>query len=187
MTDAEKAKEAEVMAIGGDDYTLWYENWVPTTETVLEPNLNIIIKEAKIQVTNPLIQLVGKLNLVNYAVCKENLKYYIFAEVGYMEIGGVKIALMPGEIVQDLIEGGSSLTAEGSYSGKEFGIPCIDDLFGEDTLCFGLANDAIGYVVPDNDYAMALIAGHYQEMISLGKYAASSIMSEFVEIADIVA
>ena len=59
----------------------------------------------------------------------------------------------------------------------------IDELFGEDTLCFGLANDAIGYVVPDNDYAMALIAGHYQEMISLGKYTASTIMNGFVEIA----
>ncbi len=174
------------MEIGGENYTLWFEGWEAATEKELDPILNIMISEAKIRVTNPLIQLVGKLGLVNYNVYKEGLKYYIFVEVGYMEIGDVKVVLMPGEIVQDLIEGGSSLTAEGSYSGKDFGLPCIDDLFGEDTLCFGLANDAIGYVVPDNDYALALIAGHYQEMISLGKYAASSIMEEFVEIHDFV-
>lgn len=183
LTDAEKAKIEEEMKIGGDRYTLWYENWEKVEEKVLEPNLNILIKEAKIQVTNPLIQLVGKLNLVNYTVCKEGLKYYIFAEVGYMEIGGVKIALMPGEIVQDLICGGDSLTAEGSFSGKDFECESIYELFGNDTICFGLFNDAIGYVVPDNDYTMALLGDHYQEMISLGKTAGSSIMKVFAEIA----
>lgn len=184
MTDKEKATMAEEMEIGGDSYTLWYEGWEPVTETVVEPYLNIKIKEAKIQVTNPLIQLVGKLNLVNYAVCKENLKYYIFAEVGYMEIGGVKIALMPGEIVQDLICGGDSLTADGSFSFTDFSEKSVYELFGEDAICFGLFNDAIGYVVPDNDYSMSLLGDHYQEMISLGKYAGSTILKVLAEIAE---
>lgn len=174
------------MEIGGENYTLWFEDWEAATEKELDPMLNVMISEAKIKVTNPLILLVGKLGLVNYNVYKEGYDYFIFVEVGYMEIGDVKVVMMPGEIVQDLIEGGSSLTADGSYSGKDFEYPCIDELFGEDTLCFGLANDAIGYVVPDNDYALALIDGHYQEMISLGVYAASSIMAEFVEIAELV-
>jgi hypothetical protein len=184
MTAEEKAKMEEEKEIGGEHYTLWYEDWTPVQEKVLEPNLNIIIKEAKIKVTNPLIQLVGKLNLVNYTVCKEGLSYYIFAEVGYMEFGGVKVALMPGEIVQDLICGGGSLTADGSFSGKDFGCKTIYELFGADTICFGLMNDAIGYVVPDNDYSMSLLGDHYQEMISLGKYAGSSIMNVFAEIAE---
>ncbi len=184
MTEAEKAQMAEEMEIGGENYTLWYKDWEPVTEKVLEPNLNIIIKEVKIKVTNPLIQLVGKLNLVNYTVCKEGLSYYIFAEIGYMEIGGVKVALMPGEIVQDLICGGDSLTADGSFSFTDFGHKSIYELFGDDTICFGLMNDAIGYVVPDNDYSMSLLGDHYQEMISLGKYAGSTIMKGFAEIAE---
>ena len=184
MTPAEKAKMEEEKAIGGENYTLWYEGWTPVEEKVLAPNLNIMIKEAKIKVTNPLIQLVGKLNLVNYTVCKEGLEYYIFAEVGYMEIGGVKVALMPGEIVQDLICGGASLTAEGSFSYKDFECKPVFEIFGEDTICFGLFNDAIGYVVPDNDYSMSLLGDHYQEMISLGKYAGSSIMKVLAEIAE---
>ncbi len=184
MTDAEKAKIAEEKEIGGENYTLWYEGWEPVTEKVLEPNLNILIKEVKIKVTNPLIKLVGKLNLVNYTVCKEGLDYYIFAEIGYMEIGGVKVAFMPGEIVQDLICGGGSLTADGSYSGKAFECETIYELFGEDAICFGLMNDALGYVVPDNDYTMALLGDHYQEMISLGRYAGSTIMKGFAEIAE---
>ena len=183
MTAEEKAIMEEEKAIGGERYTLWYEGWEPVTETVVEPYLNIKIKEAKIQVTNPLIQLVGKLNLVNYAVCKENLKYYIFAEVGYMEVGGVKVALMPGEIVQDLVCGGESLTSEGSFSFTDFSEKSVFELFGEDTICFGLFNDSIGYVVPDNDYSMSLLGDHYQEMISLGKYAGSTILKTLAEIA----
>ncbi len=184
MTEAEKAKIEKEKAEGREHYTLWYEGWTPVEEKVLEPNLNIIIKEVKIKVTNPLIQLVGKLNLVNYTVCKEGFSYYIFAEIGYMEIGGVKVALMPGEIVQDIICGGDSLTADGSFTGKDFGHKSVYELFGEDTICFGLMNDAIGYVVPDNDYTMALLGDHYQEMISLGKYAGSTIMKGMAEIAE---
>lgn len=184
LNDAEKAKIEAEQKIGGENYTLWYENWEKVEEKVLEPNLNIMIKEVKIKVTNPLIQLVGKLNLVNYTVCKEGLSYYIFAEIGYMEIGGVKVAMMPGEIVQDLICGGDSLTADGSFTGKDFGHKSVYELFGEDTICFGLMNDAIGYVVPDNDYSMSLLGDHYQEMISLGKYAGSTIMKGMAEIAE---
>lgn len=184
MTEAEKAKMEEEKKIGGENYTLWYEGWEPVEEKVLEPNLNIMIREVKIKVTNPLIQLVGKLNLVNYTVCKEGFNYYIFAEIGYMEMGGVKVAFMPGEIVQDLICGGDSLTAEGSFRGEDFGHKSVYELFGEDTICFGLMNDAIGYVVPDNDYTMALLGDHYQEMISLGEEAGSTIMKGMASIAE---
>lgn len=184
MTAEEKAIMEEEKKIGGEYYTLWYEGWTPVEEKILEPNLNIIIKEVKIKVTNPLIQLVGKLNLVNYTVCKEGFNYYIFAEIGYMEMGGVKVAFMPGEIVQDLICGGDSLTADGSFSGKDFGHKPVYELFGEDTICFGLMNDAIGYVVPDNDYSMSLLGDHYQEMISLGEEAGSTILIGMAEIAE---
>ncbi len=184
LTDAEKAKIEKEQEIGGEYYTLWYEGWTPVEEKVLEPNLNIMIKEVKIKVTNPLIQLVGKLNLVNYTVCKEGFNYYIFAEIGYMEMGGVKVAFMPGEIVQDLICGGDSLTAAGSFTGKDFGYKTVYELFGEDTICFGLMNDALGYVVPDNDYTMALLGDHYQEMISLGEEAGSTILKGMAEIAE---
>ncbi|MCQ2475115.1 MAG: hypothetical protein MJ173_04325 [Clostridia bacterium] len=163
-------------------YTLWYKDWTPTTETEVSPLLNIKLAEVKVEVTNPLIILVGKLNLANYAVCKQGLKYYIFVEIGYCEIGELKFVMMPGEICQDLVAGGTSLTAEGSFSGKEFGLPCIYEIFGEDTVCFGLMNDAVGYVVPDNDYTAGIVDEHYHELLSLGKTEASSIMEGFVKL-----
>lgn len=165
-----------------NSYTLWYKDWVPTTETEVSPVLNIRLKEVKVEVTNPLILLVGKLNLANYAVCKEGLKYYIFVEIGYCEMGDLKFVMMPGEICQDLVAGGTSLTAEGSFSGEAFGLPCIYEIFGEDTVCFGLMNDAIGYVIPDNDYTAGIVDEHYHELLSLGKTEASSIMQGFVDL-----
>lgn len=164
------------------NYTLWYKDWTPTTETEVSPLLNIKLAEVKVEVTNPLILLVGKLNLANYAVCKEGLKYYIFVEIGYCEIGNLKFVMMPGEICQDLVAGGTSLTAEGSFSGKDFGVPCIYEIFGDDTVCFGLMNDAIGYVVPDNDYTAGIVDEHYHELLSLGQTEASTIMKGFVEL-----
>ena len=43
-------------------------------------------------------------------------------------------------------------------------------------------NDAIGYVVPDNDYTMGDPANHYHELISLGQHVASSLMYGLEEL-----
>lgn len=180
------AKEMEIAEKNGGGYTLWCEGWTPVEEVTVDPMFNITMKEVCIPVTNPFIQLAGKLNLANYKVITTGFKKYeICTEIGYMEFGNqLKVVSMPGEICQDLIVGGTSMTAEDSYSGKDFGYPCITELFGdEDIICFGLTNDAIGYVVPDNDFCMAIAFDHYQELISLGKYAGSTIMEGFTEIA----
>lgn len=170
-----------------DSYTLWFEGWEPVEERELEPLFNLKITECKIRVTNPLMVLVGKLDLVSYEMYKEGINnYYLFTEIGYAEFGDVKVAMMPGEIVQDLVYGGGSLTASGSFKGKDFGYKTIRELFGEDTIVFGLCNDAIGYVVPDNDYSLGIIDDHYQELISLGDETASAIMSSFAELAETV-
>ena len=45
-------------------------------------------------------------------------------------------------------------------------------------------NDAIGYVVPDNDYTMGDPANHYHELISLGQYVASTLMDGLEELKE---
>lgn len=177
------AETTEAEANGGT-YTLWCENWTPVEETVVEPFFNIVIKQVYVPVTNPFIQLAGKLNLANYAVLKTGCGYEICTELGYVEFGNsLKAVMMPGEVCQDLICGGTSLTKDDSYTGGEYKYPCLTELFGdEDLICFGLTNDAIGYVIPDNDFAMAGAFDHYHELISLGRYTASSMSKVFEEI-----
>lgn len=180
--------ECEAEAEGNNNYTRWYyEDWEAAEAVEVEPLLNMVITTVAVPVTNPLIQLAGKLNLASYDVVVTGFKKYaINVEIGYVEFGHqLKAVMMPGEICQDLVAGGSSLTAEDSYSGKAFEYPCIREMFGDESIiCFGLCNDAIGYVVPDNDYCMAIAFDHYQEIISLGKHAGSTIMEGFEAIAD---
>lgn len=171
----------------GGGYTLWCENWEPVEAVDVDPIFNLVIKEAYVPVTNPLIILCGKLNLANYKVLTTGFKKYeVCVEVGYVEIGkDLKAVMLPGEVCQDLIVGGTSLTAEDSYSGKAFEYPSVAEMFGDDQIiCFGLCNDAIGYVIPGNDYVMSIAWGHYHELISMGEKSAGAIMEVVQEIAE---
>ena len=161
-------------------YTPWYKDWVPAKETKVAPILNLRIHKVEVPVTNPVIRAAGKLGVVNYLIKCVGKDYYVTTEIAYMEMGeDIKIAFVPGEVCTDLIYGGGSLTAEGSVNSKDFEAKTLTEIFGEDLIIFGLANDAIGYIVPDNDYAMALAFGHYHETLSLGKNTATILAKAY--------
>ncbi len=160
-------------------YTLWYENWTPVEEFEVEPYLNLYLNQVEIHIDNSLIKAVGKLNMANYVVLvNDDGTYSTITEVGYMEIGQVyKTVFLPGEICQDLVApNGASLLPNNSVTARPFNAPTACSLFGDDVACMGLMNDAIGYVVPDNDYTMGDPVNHYHELISLGKTVASELM-----------
>ena len=191
MTE-EEIRRDEFLSVTGDSeedmnregYTLWYQNWEPVPFEKVEPLLNVRLKSVKVPVTNNVIQFAGKLRLVNHSMIKTENGLSIATELGFAQLGSHKIVMMPGEISQDLVAGGASLTKEGSIGKKDFTEKTVYDLFGKDTLVFGLANDAIGYVVPDNDYCMGLVFNHYQETLSLGKNTASFLMKNYALLAD---
>jgi hypothetical protein len=161
-------------------YIPWYKGWVPAKEKEVAPILNLRLKKVEIPVTNPVIMAAGKLGVVNYLIKKAQKNFYITTEIGYMEMGkDIKIAFVPGEVCTDLIYGGESLKASGSVLGKDFEGKTLCDILGDDIIVFGLANDAIGYIVPDNDYAMSLAFGHYHETLSLGQKTGTTILKAF--------
>ncbi len=167
-------------------YTPWYKDWTPVTETEVAPLLNIRLKNVEAQISNPVILLAAKLQIVNYLIKKtDNGEYFSTTEIGYMEIGeNLKVAFVPGEFCADLAYGGSSLKAENSAWDMDFSEQTLAELFGEDVLVFGMANDAVGYIVPDNDYLMCVDFGHYHETISLGKNTASTLLKAFAELKE---
>ena len=179
-------RETEIAEKNGGEYTLWCKDWTPVADTEIKPFFNIRLKEVRVPVTNPFILMAGKLKMANYEVIKTTDGYEISTEIGYMEFGdSLKAVTAPGEICPDIIYGGTSLTAEDSYSGKPYEYPDATEIFGNDELiCFGLMNDAVGYIVPDNDYSMALAFDHYHELVSLGKYVASSVSGAYTELAN---
>ncbi len=193
MTEEEIKADKYLMSLNftqeqtaGHNYTPWYEGWVPAKLEYVDPILNLKLKTVEVPVTNPVIKAAGKLGVVNYTVkVADSGKYSVTTEIGYMEIGkNMQIAFVPGEFCADLWNGGTSLTAEGSLSGEAFQGKTITEIFGEDTVVFGLANDAVGYIVPDNDYCMCLAFGHYHETLSLGENTASTLMSAYEALAE---
>lgn len=186
MVVAENGKvfEGEYMPVN-PGYSVWYENWEPVEEVEVAPYLNLYLKQVEIPVSNALIEAVGKLNMANYVViAHEDGSYSTITEIGYMEIGDVfKTVFLPGEICQDLIApNGISLIGQYAITGKSFSSQPACSIFGDDVKCFGLMNDAIGYVVPDNDYTMGDPVNHYHELISLGAGVASALMDGLVEL-----
>ncbi|MBQ7688376.1 MAG: hypothetical protein IJT27_04065 [Clostridia bacterium] len=168
----------------GLPFTLWYENWTPVREKNVPALLNIRLKQVRIPATNPLILLVGKLNLASYdVIALKNGGYAITTEVGYLEIGrDFKAVMVPGEFCQDLLSDGASLHAEGAYHKTEFPYPSLKDAFDCDLYAFGLANDAIGYIVPDNDYILGRFDEHYHELISLGEHTGSAVVKALIDL-----
>lgn len=169
----------------GYNYTPWYEGWQPAEETAVAPILNIKLAKVEINVTNPVIKAAGKLGVVNYLIKKSGNDYYVTTEIGYMEIGeDVKAVFVPGEICTDLVYGGNALTSDGSVNNEDYAGQTLCEIFGDDILIFGLANDAVGYIVPENDYSMALAFGHYQELLSLGETEATVMFEAYENLLD---
>ena len=48
----------------------------------------------------------------------------------------------------------------------------------------GLCNDAIGYIVPDNDFGSVFAKDHYEEAVSAGQRTASNIVGAFMRVAE---
>ncbi len=172
------------------NYTLWYEDWTPVEETRVEPVLNIRLSEVKLTVENPTIKAVGKLNLANYDMIKtEDGQYAAYTEIGYLEIGdALKVVMVPGEYSPELAIGGALMLAENSFDGTDFPYPSLKEIVGDDILVFGMANDEVGYILPDNDYCMIffddskIFGDHYQETISFGRHAGSDITKGFIKM-----
>lgn len=48
----------------------------------------------------------------------------------------------------------------------------------------GLCNDAIAYIVPDNDFGSVFAHLHYEEAVSAGKRTASNIAGAFFRLVE---
>ena len=71
-----------------------------------------------------------------------------------------------------------------AVNNKDYEGKTLCEIFGDDIIIFGLANDAVGYIVPENDYCMALAFGHYQELLSLGKKEATVMFEAYENLLD---
>ena len=170
-------------------YTAWYENWEPAEETEIAPLLNVRIQEFIIKVENGILQGMGKLSLANNIMLRDGLDIYTVTEIGYMELGtDIMVMLSPGETYPELVCGGADM--------DEFSYAPLRETYADKTvLDFDLMNDAIGYIIPDNQYTYCTIMkeddgkmtfDNAWGMTSMGEHTASQLISNFNSIVDSV-
>lgn len=175
---------------GQENYTVWYEGWTPVKEEPVKPLLNIKHMQYIIEVSNVLLDIIGKSGITDYFFLYDDTtgKYYEVTECGYMELGdSLNVLISPGEHYGEILKGGKGL--------ENFEYDSYRDMFGENTIIFDLANDAIGYIEPDPEFVMAGMKYDEKDdefdtdtwcLISFGEHTASTVAGKFVELVDSV-
>lgn len=156
-----------------------------TEETEVAPLLNIKYKQIVLPIDNPILLLAGKAGIFEPLVVKtENGEFGVLTELGYMELGNdLAFAIIPGELAPELAYGGC-LGADESWTGTDWSYPSyaetVAEKNGRSLKVIGLANDQVGYIVPDNNFiAMLAPESSSIELVSLGSRTASTITAEF--------
>ncbi len=150
----------------------------------VDPILNIRHAQIDFEINNFVFLLAASADLCNVKAFKENGKIYLTSEIGFVEIGkNIKIIEAPGEAMPELIYGGF-YSAEEAFNKTEYPYEGIATCFDEDdeVLVFGLCNDAVGYIVPDNDYSSSGAEGHYEETVSTGSKSGTAFSEAFFEL-----
>ncbi|MBO5859686.1 MAG: hypothetical protein J6R20_07930 [Clostridia bacterium] len=163
----------------------------------VDPVLNVRMAEVTIPLEYGLMELGAVSGLLGMTTVKDKSSpsgYSIISEVGYLEIGtSIAMVTVPGELIPQLVYG-NVVDKTQSYTGTDWELDITSDLIGGDktVLVMGLCNDAIGYIVPDNDYAPFIADSlwntelgeklwgkaqrHYEEMLSAGSTAGSTVI-----------
>lgn len=165
----------------------------------IEPILNIRLSSLYIPVENSTLIIGAKVNLIDTYVIKnpnkKGPKYAVMTEVGYMELGtSFKVALAPGELAPEWALGGF-LDASVAANGYDMDVTPLFETMGEGkNIVFGLANDQIGYIIPDNDFLIHSTLPyinwangedgrqHYEETVSTGKDTGRLLLEEWERI-----
>ena len=171
-----------------ENCTVWYEGWTAVEAVEVEPILNIKLQAMRVDVTNGVYKAFGKLSLANNVMYKdEDGNITAATEIGYMELGkDLKVILCPGETYAELIVGGENM--------DEFVFDSAYDIMADendDIIVFDLVNDALGYIMPDNDFVYLRVNSKFSfgdswGLTSIGSNAASDIYGAIYELYDSV-
>ena len=111
-------------------------------------------------------------------------------EVGYLKLGELEVAAIPGEIYPELVLGKVQDPADPGADFPDAPIePAIyDQLKSKHRMLIGLANDELGYFIPKRQwdekapFCYGLKKAQYGEMNSVGPEAAPVICGAFKEL-----
>ncbi len=155
----------------------------------LAPVMNAVHREIFVTPENSILVLACEIGLVNNKVYYDGFlfkEYCMATEMGYLEFGNkVGFALFPGELYPEVFWD-DEITGGTNWDGTEWQYDSLHkSVEGIDVYAVSLANDAIGYVLTDNNFAfMGHIIGEEiaDEVLSVGKHIGSFLVSEYLEM-----
>ena len=149
----------------------------------LDPVLNIKMAEVRLDVTNEILTLASREDVLNPVIVRTEDDYQMITEIGYMELGNeVAIFICPGEFDPLLIYGGPE-SGDASWSGEEWGYEPLKNFTScEKEMVFGLCNDQAGYVLRDNEYHSMFTENEEINVISTS--AGSTFVNAFIDLVD---
>ena len=150
-------------------------------DVALDPVLNIKMQEVRLDVTNEILTLASREDVLNPVIVRTEDDYQMITEIGYMELGNqVAIFICPGEFDPLLIYGGPE-SGDASWSGEEWGYEPLKDLTScENVMVFGLSNDQAGYVLRDNEYHSMFTEN--EEINVICDTAGSAFVSAYIDL-----
>jgi len=189
-----------------DDFTGLVLGAKADGEEALNPVINVKHQEITFTTKNYLLRMACQIKLVDNSIYRSGDgvdDVMLPTEIGYVEFGNrMAFGLYPCEMYPEVFHGGA-LGAEDSWTGEAWNYDpmpkYVKDNLSEniDLYAMGFANDYIGYVVPDNFYALfAHIldlgdnflwgggGGLSDEMLSAGRGTASNIVETFQKMID---
>ena len=163
-----------------------------TNERELAPLVNIRSQPVSMECENTIFKLGKVINILNNDIRKQRFstKMEILTEISYMELGNrqVGIFLMPGELYPEFYSG-NFLPAEEAANGFAADYKPLSAMTDcEHSFVVGLCNDALGYIIPDNDFLNNEWLGffdickdqfgrtHYEETNSVGPNEARTLI-----------
>lgn len=155
----------------------------------LAPVMNAVHREIFVKPENSILVLACEIGLVNNRVYYDGLlfkEYLMATEMGYLEFGNkIGFALFPGELYPEVFWD-DEITGGANWDGTQWQYDSLSEsVEGVDVYAVSLANDAIGYVLTDNNFAfMGHIIGDgiADEVLSVGKHIGSFLVGEYLEM-----
>lgn len=159
--------------------------------TELSPVINVKHRELFIEPENSILTLACEIGLVNNKVYYDGFlfkEYLMATEMGYVEFGNeIALALFPGELYPEVFWD-DEITGGANWDGTEWPYDNLSTAVdGVTTYAVSLTNDAIGYVLTDNNFAfMGHIIGDgiADETLSVGKHIGSYLVKEYLALVE---
>lgn len=183
----------ENLTITADKLIAYALSIAPENERVISPSMALHREPFTVPLDNPAFLMYKFLGILdNKATPAQSATgYAVETELSVLRLGDLTIALIPGEIFPELVQGGAYGDANPNGVNPRSLREIAADYGMNELLVIGLCNDEIGYIVPPSDFLLNEEApylsktmdykgeNHYEETNSVGPACADAIAGAF--------